>query len=287
VVTWGLGTDVPVPGDYDGDGKADLALYRPATATWFVWPSSGGTGWTIGFGIAGDTPVPRDYDGDVRMDIAVYRPSTGMWFVLTSSSGFTQGPWRVWGTPGDVPVPADYDGDGKADMAVYRPSTGTWLGLKSSTNNQQWWWTVWGLASDQPVPADYDGDGKADIAVYRPATAQWYVKPSSGAAGWTTFFGIAGDVPLGPLFGGGSATLAWDPHVESDIAGYVVSWGTQSGVYTALVDVGNRTSWTINNLQVGRVYYFAVQAYNKSGLYSAYSVEVSATIAVPTPPSGG
>ena len=37
---WGDSTDVPVPGDYDGDGKADLAIYRPATGTWWILQSS-------------------------------------------------------------------------------------------------------------------------------------------------------------------------------------------------------------------------------------------------------
>ena len=38
---WGLNGDVPVADDYDGDGVADLAVYRPSTGEWFVRPSSG------------------------------------------------------------------------------------------------------------------------------------------------------------------------------------------------------------------------------------------------------
>src|SRR5260370_22951140 len=38
-------------------------------------------------------------------------------------------------------------------------------------------------------------------------------------------------------------TATWDPNTEPDIAGYVLSSGTQSGTYSSSVDVGNMTSW--------------------------------------------
>lgn len=72
-----------------------------------------------------------------------------------------------------------------------------------------------------------------------------------------------------------TVTVAWDPNTESDLAGYVVSYGTQSGVYSTSVDVGNTTSWTVTTLAAGQRYYFVVQAYNTSGLFSPYSDEVN------------
>ena len=70
-------------------------------------------------------------------------------------------------------------------------------------------------------------------------------------------------------------TLTWDPNTEPDIAGYVVSVGTQSGVYAKNVDVGVQTSYPLTNLDPTQSYYFAVRAYNSEGLYSAYSSEIS------------
>ena len=65
-----------MPGDYDGDGKIDIAVFRPSTGTWYILKSGGSTLASYQWGLAGDTPVPGDYDGDGISDPAVWRPST-------------------------------------------------------------------------------------------------------------------------------------------------------------------------------------------------------------------
>jgi hypothetical protein len=140
---------VVAPGDYDGDGKTDIAIFRPSTGTWFILYSSTGTFAGIRWGNAEDVVAPGDYDGDGKTDIAVFRPSTGTWFILYSSTGTFAG--IRWGNAEDVVVPADYDGDGKTDIAVFRPSNGVWFAVISSTGTFAS--VQWGTSGDIPIPA--------------------------------------------------------------------------------------------------------------------------------------
>src|SRR5712692_3776193 len=82
-----------------------------------------------------------------------------------------------------------------------------------------------------------------------------------------------------------AATATWNPNPEIDIAGYILSYGTQSGVHPTSVDVGNVTTWQVTTLIPGQIYYFVVEAYNTSALISAYSAEVIFTDPVASPPS--
>ena len=123
---------VGVSGDFDGDGRADVATYRLPAGEWRMWTSglNFATPMLTVWGTAGDIPMPADYDGDRVTDLAIYRPSTGTWHMWLSRS---QTSLSVrWGTPEDRPVSTDHDGDGKADLALIR--NGGYEILLSSTN---------------------------------------------------------------------------------------------------------------------------------------------------------
>jgi hypothetical protein len=68
-------------------------------------------------------------------------------------------------------------------------------------------------------------------------------------------------------------TFSWDANRESDLAGYIVSYGAKSHEYATHIDVGNVTSRQLTVVP-GRRYFFAVRAYNTSGYQSGYSNEV-------------
>jgi Tol biopolymer transport system component len=183
--------------DFDGDGRSDVAVFRPADRVWYLNRSTDGFSATQ-FGLSSDQITPADFDGDGKTDIAVYREGT--WWWMNSSDGTVAA--VQFGIAGDLPVPADYTGDGRDELAIYRD--GVWW-TKDLTNGQISA-VHFGLPSDRPVPADYDGDGRVDHAVYRDGV--WHMNRSS--LGYTAVqFGLPEDRPVvGDYDGDGKADLA-------------------------------------------------------------------------------
>lgn len=226
---WGnANTDFPVPGDYDNDGKDDLALYRAgatagAQSLYLILQSSNNTAQFVPWGLNGDQAVNRDYDGDGVTDIAVFRKGAAagaqaFWYIRQSSNGaFRSVPFGTTGvgtTSGDVAIPGDYDGDGKFDVAVYRfgglAPNNSFIVLRSSDGGLAV--AQWGnFTSDYVLPGDYDGDGKYDYAVARTGASgtvpmTWFILQSSNGQLRSLQFGLTSDLPAQGDYDGDART---------------------------------------------------------------------------------
>jgi hypothetical protein len=169
-------TLIPVPGDYDGTGKAVPAYYDQVDGTWWIMGHDGsvqfGNPPTAGGTLGYDVPMPADYDGDHKTDIAVYDPSTATFHYLSSKTG--QEVSVQIGQPGDFPVPADYDKVGYAEPAVTDWNVATWC-VAGHTGAFATLPRPSSADYYAPIEADYDGNGTADPAVYDPPAGTWQV----------------------------------------------------------------------------------------------------------------
>jgi subtilisin-like proprotein convertase family protein len=214
--------------DFDGDAKTDLAVFRPATGTWFIQYSSDQSSHAVQFGISTDIPVPGDFDGDRKTDIAVFRPSENRWYILNSSDDSVD--TTVWGQSGDRPLASDYDGDGRADFITIRNSLAgaVWnIGIspeRGAPRNPAKTIPA-GTLRDSATPAftivvntriliilaiilivvavllaamvvDNDGDGKTDPTVWKASDGTWNQLRSTDGSFQSTAWGTDGDKPL-------------------------------------------------------------------------------------------
>ncbi len=233
-----------VAADYDGDGKADPALYGSAQALWGVSYSL--SGYTqIGSVVLGDPgamTAAEDYDGDGKTDPAVYRAADGLWLVSLSGSGYAVESVSGFGAANAVPVAADYDGDGKADPACYRSADGLWAIKCSASDYTTTLVTDLGGTDWTPAAEDYDGDGKTDPAVYRAADGLWLVSLSGSgyAVESVSGFGAANTVAVPADYDGDSKA---DPACYRSADGLWAIKCSASGYATTLVTDFGGLDW--------------------------------------------
>lgn len=124
-IPWGVQFDRPYTGDFNGDGKIDIAVMRVinGVGTHFIYDIANGSSQVAYMGGTADSILPGDYNGDGKTDIALLRNEGGgrTWYV-TSDLGANYTVTR-WGINNAIPAVGDYDGDGKSDIAIYQNDT--------------------------------------------------------------------------------------------------------------------------------------------------------------------
>jgi serine-aspartate repeat-containing protein C/D/E len=123
VFQFGSNNDIPISGDWNGDGIRSIGVFRDGR---WHFDMDGDGRWSDGdkvadFGAKGDLPVVGDFNGDGTEEIAIFRD--GKWIIDTNGNREIDAADRTlqFGQAGDKPVTGDFDGDGADEPAVFRP----------------------------------------------------------------------------------------------------------------------------------------------------------------------
>jgi hypothetical protein len=184
------GWSEPVAGDFDGDGRTDVAVHRDDTGAIFVLASTGATfersrwhrdastsdgfGWNAG-----------DFTGDGRDDLSAIDPTGRAVVYRSAGSSFVREAWTGAGRvdPDAVVVAGSFNLGAKADVAAFRAADANWLVLWSTGSKfveSDWGGFVRPDGWSGHLVADVNGDGRDDAITRRSDAGAWYVHLSAG-----------------------------------------------------------------------------------------------------------
>jgi hypothetical protein len=190
--------DRPVVGDWTGDGKADVGIYRTGNTVGQWRQKLGGATAGFSWGRPGDVPLVGNFGGDAKDEVGIRRLGKND-FLLRSAQN-TRIPLSG-GVSTDVPLTGDWDGNGRSEIGLYRPSTRKFHLRKPSGA-----YTVvtWGGSGQQPVSGDWNKDGRSDVGTFNVTNGTWSLRVPSGGSYTTQRFvyGRAGDRPVTGDFNG-------------------------------------------------------------------------------------
>ena len=127
--------DIPLAGDWDGDGDDDVGGYYPLNSTFYLYllnrdSSTASSFKDVAFGLSGDSPITGDWDWDGDDDVGVYRAfdtnysnNPAFYFDLNLTGGPADISPYPYGNNGDMPITGSWNGDGDSNIGVYRPDS--------------------------------------------------------------------------------------------------------------------------------------------------------------------
>jgi SpoIID/LytB domain protein len=180
-------------GDFNGDGRTDVAGFNASTGDWIVGTSTG-TAYTFAtwanFGSRDGWThhLVGDFTKNGRDDVASYHEPSGRWWVnVSSGTSFSPTLWASLGTRSGWAehLVGDFTGDGYADIASYHPSNGSWWVHRSTASRfrtTQWATFTTTTGWQTHLVGDVDGDGTDDLISYFPRNGTWWVSASTGTS---------------------------------------------------------------------------------------------------------
>ncbi len=202
IAAFGAPGDIPIVGDWDGNGTMTIGLYRPDTSTFFLRNSNtpGFPDVTVSFGDGpnGDIPLVGDWDGNGTWTIGVYRPSTSTFYLRNSNTTGFPDITVSFGAPGDMPIVGDWDGNGTMTIGLYRPTGNLFFLRNGNTMGFPDITVAYGAPGDLPIVGDWDGNGTTTIGLFRPTGNFFFLRNSNtlGLPDITVPFGAPGDKPI-------------------------------------------------------------------------------------------
>ncbi|HEX6899001.1 MAG TPA: Calx-beta domain-containing protein [Thermoanaerobaculia bacterium] len=188
---FGLAGDIPLMGDWNGDGIDTPGVFRNGT---FYLRNSNTTGVadiSFNFGTSTDIPVVGDWNGDGIDTVGIWN---GAFFYLKTANTAAAGTTTVFlGQSGDQPLAGDWNANGVDTVGVRRGGTFILSNTSSGT------WDVvfnYGLATDVPVIGDWNNDGTDTIGVFRDGTFFLRNSNTTGVGEITINYGVFQDKPL-------------------------------------------------------------------------------------------
>jgi hypothetical protein len=224
--------DLPIIGDWDGNGSKTPGVFRPAHST---WNSSSNNEWILSndpsgatalpgfyFGVSGDLPIVGDWDGNGTTTVGLFRPAgaplnpgtTDAWILTNDPKAKTVLPKFQYGAPGDLPVAGDWDGNGTTTVGVFRnagapfnpATTDMWILTNDPRGATALPSFQYGAPGDLPVVGDWDGNRTTTVGVFRnagapfnPGTTDMWILTNDpkGVTALPSFqYGAPGDLPV-------------------------------------------------------------------------------------------
>jgi hypothetical protein len=292
-IRFGNSNDLPLVGDWDGDGIDEIALFRPSRynnhSRFFLdLENDGVTNRTVSIPYCHYClPISGDWDGDGYDDVGLYLPNSNTFrlYLLNNSTTATFYKDVALGRKGDSPIAGDWNADGLDELGVFRSPNIFYLD-SNFTGGAAEYQKRYGNTGDIPVIGDWDGDGDDNIGLFRPSTQQFFKNPNfpNPVAAPATPTGLnLTSIPDG-------FRISWN--TVNDATGYKIYWGNSSTVNEQnkagiINDDGSPSDHT--DLTDGSTYYYRIKACNGLACSSLSDPPVSGKYektSVPSIPTG-